>query len=751
MQNNVDTSSTLIKPEIEKKIDSLLSKMTLDEKVGQMTQYNGNWDVTGPLPEGDYFEERYEAIASGKVGSMLNIIGAEATLEAQKIAVEKSRLGIPLIFGYDVIHGYKTMFPIPLGDAASWDLEAIEKATRVAAMEASSAGIHWAFAPMMDVTRDPRWGRIMEGAGEDPFLASKISVARVKGFQGDNLSDLTTVAATAKHFAGYGFIRGGLDYNTTELSNTTLYNMVLPPFKASVDAGVASVMNSFNDINGIPATAHTQLQRDILKEEWGFDGLIISDWANISEMVTHGFAKDLVEATKKAILAGTDMDMESNAYEQHLVTLVNSGEVEEKYIDEAVRRILRIKFLLGLFDDPYRYSNALREKKNTYTESNRQIARDIAKKSIVLLKNDGKVLPISKSVKSIAVIGALANDKDTPLGSWRAQAQANSAVSLLEGIKNAVGNNTTVKFAQGYTLATNERAFINELDFSKMDNTDGFDVALKLARTSDVVVVAVGEEAFQSGEGRSQTSISLKGAQLQLLKKITAINDNVVVVLMNGRPIAEPWLYENSPAILETWHLGSEAGNAIADVIFGDNNPSGKLPISIPRNVGQIPIFYNHDRTGRPDAYADNPNMVFWSHYTDSEKTPQFYFGHGLSYTTFEYSKLNLSSSTMTQNDTILVSVDITNTGAVEGEEVVQLYLHDKFASIIRPVKELKGFKKINLIAGESKTIQFEITKELLSFYGPDGVLRIEPGEFEIMVGGNSQNNLSKVLTLEYF
>lgn len=739
-------NSPLIKPDIEQKIDTLLSKMTLEEKVGQMNQYSGNWDVTGPLPEGEDFEKRYEAIASGRVGSMLNVVGAEATREAQKIAVENSRLGIPLIFGYDVIHGYKTIFPIPLGEAASWDLEAIEKSASIAAREAAAAGIHWAFAPMMDITRDARWGRIMEGAGEDPYLASKISVARVHGFQGDDLSDLHTVAATAKHFAGYGFVVGALEYNTIEINHNTMLNMVLPPFKAAVDAGVATIMNSFNDVDGIPVTGNTYLQQDILKGDWEFDGFIISDWNTIGEMTVSGYAAGLEDAAHKAVVGGTDMDMETHAYEQHLVDLVKNGKVDEEKIDDTVRRILRVKFLLGLFDDPYRYSDAAREIENMYTDEHRTFARESARKSIVLLKNENQVLPLAKDLKSIAVIGALANDKDTPIGSWRAQAEDNSAVSLLEGIEKAVSTNTKVEFAQGYTLAVGERLFTNELHFADDDGSD-IPEAVKLANKSDAVIVAVGEEAFQTGEGRSQTDISLKGVQLELLQELMKVNDNIVVVLMNGRPIAEPWMYENIPSILETWHLGSEAGNGIADVIFGDYNPAGKLPVSIPRNVGQIPIFYNHLNTGRPVRRANtNPEFVFWSHYTDVEKTPQYFFGHGLSYTTFEYDNLKLSAKSMKMDSKITISVDVTNNGDRAGEEVVQFYIQDVAASTIRPVRELKDFQKLMFEPAETKTITFEVTDETLAFYGADETFKAEPGDFLFMIGGNAID----VLTTEF-
>lgn len=738
--------TTWLDPVIEAKVDSVLELMTLQEKVGQLTQHTGSWDVTGPVPENNnYAQERYNLLVNGGVGSMLNIVGAEATYEAQRLAVEETRLGIPLLFGYDVIHGFKTIFPIPLGEAASWDLAAIEKSARVAAIEASAAGLHWTFAPMVDVGRDARWGRVMEGAGEDPYLGAQIAVARVKGFQGEDLSATNTIMATAKHFAAYAFAEAGRDYNTAEISRNTLLNMVMPPFKAAAEAGVGTFMNSFNDINGIPATADHYIQRDILKGDWNFNGFVVSDWGSIREMIVHGYSKDLRTAASQAIQAGSDMDMESDAYSRHLRELVEAGEVDEAIVDDAVRRVLRMKFHLGLFSDPYKYSNKQREANNIYTAEHRAIARDVARRSIVLLKNENHLLPLKKS-GSIGVIGALAADKDSPIGSWRAQGESNSAVSLLEGIKNAVGSDAEVEYAQGYTLAAEPRSFARELVFPE-DDGSGFEEAIELARRVDVVVMAVGEDAFQTGEGRSQADISLKGRQLELLQKVMEVNSNVVVVIMAGRPIAERWMYEHTPAILNAWHLGSEAGNAIADVLFGAYNPSGKLPISIPREVGQVPIYYNRKATGRIGNETENNEMVFWSHYTDVENTPQYPFGYGLSYSTFEYSNFTLSSTVMNMNQTVQASVQVTNTSDVDGEEVVQLYIRDHFASAIRPIKELKGFQKVMIKAGETKTITFNINWETLAFYGADETFKAEPGMFSIMVGGSSDE--LEILELE--
>ena len=723
-------------------IEDLIRKMTLSEKIGQMTQYDASWDVTGPPVQKDDID-RYEKIAEGRVGAMLNILGTEATREAQKIAVENSRLGIPLLFGYDVVHGYKTMFPIPIADACSWDLTHIENATRIAATEATAAGLNWAFAPMMDISRDARWGRVMEGAGEDPYLVSKVSAARVKGFQGEDLSKPDTMAATAKHFAAYGFLNAALEYNTTEISDNTFLNQVLPPFKAAIDAGVSTVMNAFSDFNGIPVTANSYLQRDILKKELGFKGFIITDYSTISEMVVHQYAKDNKDAAYKAIIAGTDMDMESRVYENNLEALVNEGAVEEKMIDDAVRRILTLKLNLGLFDDPYRYCDESRSHLLEHVEDHHTKALEAAKSSAVLLKNDKNLLPIRKSVKTIGVIGKLADDKDAPLGSWRARTEAQSGVSILEGLQKHVPSETEILFAKWYTLSVEPPTFTQEVDLSQSDDESGFTEALEVAERSDLVLFVLGEECFQTGEGRSQTFIGLKGAQLKLLKKVYAINKNVVAIMMNGRPIAEPWLYENIPSILESWYLGSQSGNAIAELLTGKCNPSGKLALSIPRSIGQIPISYNHTRTGRPDPIPGDPNFVFWSHYSDCDKTPQYAFGHGLSYTTFEYSNLKLNTDTISMDESLTVSIEVENTGSYDGEEVVQLYINDLYSSTIRPVKELKGFEKLHFKAGEKKTVTFTIGWKDLAFYGADRIFKAEPGEFDVMVGGNSEDLLS--------
>ncbi len=717
-------------PEINEKVEKLLAQMTLEEKVGQMNQYNGFYDATGPQPTDGDAKKKLEHLKKGWVGSLLNVRGAKATREFQRIAVEETRLGIPMIFGLDVIHGHKTLSPIPLAEAASWNLKAIEKSARNAAVEATAVGQHWTFAPMVDLFRDARWGRVMEGSGEDPYLGARIGAARVKGFQGDDLSAPNTMAACAKHFAGYGFAEAGRDYNTVDVGTSTLYNMILPPFKAAVEADVKTVMNSFNVVNGIPATGNALLQRHILKGEWEFKGFVISDWGSPGEMIQHGYARDLEHVAELASKAGSDMDMESHAYVNHLVDLVKKGIVAEAVVDEAVRRILTVKYELGLFDDPYRYCNETAEKELLYHKDHQADALDLARKSIVLLKNENKLLPLDKNQK-VAVIGALANDKTSPLGSWRIGSDDETAVSVLEGLQNL---GAAFSYAEGAKLVTGPLEFSQELIFNTTDRS-GFKEAINLARNSETVVMVLGEHGLQTGEGRSRSELDLPGLQQELLEAIYAVNKNIVLVLMNGRPLALPWAAENIPAILETWHLGTQSGNAIAQTLFGDNNPSGKLPMTFPRSVGQCPIYYNHYRTGRPGPATE----VFWSHYMDVDVTPQFPFGFGLSYSTFEYSNLALDTS---NPKAIRVSVTVSNISDIPGEEVTQLYIHDRVGSVVRPVKELKGFEKFSLEAGASKTITFILTDRELGFYNNEGKYVVEPGMFDVMVGTNSQQGL---------
>ena len=720
------------KQEIERKVDSLLQLMTIEEKVGQMNQYNGFWDVTGPIPEGGSAEKKYEHLRKGWVGSMLSVRGVKEVRAVQKIVVEESRLGIPLIIGFDVIHGYKTLSPIPLAEAASWDLAAIKKSAEVAAAEASSVGINWTFGPNVDIVRDARWGRVMEGAGEDPFLGSRIAEARVHGFQGDDLSATNTIAACAKHFAAYGFAEAGKEYNTVDIGTSTLHNIVLPPFKAAVNANVRTVMNSFNEINGVPVTGSSFLQRDILKGKWNFDGFVISDWASINEMINWGHAKDKREAAKIASTAGSDMDMEGNVYIEELAQLVKDDVVKEAILDDAVRRILRVKFELGLFENPYKYCDEAREKEMIGNPKHHEAVLDMAKKSIVLLKNENNLLPLKKEGQKIALIGALANDKTSPLGSWRIASDDETAVSVLEGMQAYKGNELT--FAKGAEFFIGKQSFLNEVVVNTTDKSD-FDEAISVAKNSDVVVMVLGEHGFQTGEGRSRTNLQLPDVQQELLEAVYKVNKNIVLVLNNGRPLAITWADKHIPAIVEAWQLGTQTGNAVAQVLYGDYNPSGKLPMSFPRNVGQVPIYYNYKNTGRP---IDKDGNVFWSHYMDVEKTPLYPFGYGLSYSTFEYSDLKLNGSSFEIGNDINISVNVKNTSSVDGKEVVQLYIRDLFGSITRPVRELKGFELTALKAGETKTINFTLNKETLGFYNNDGKYIVEAGDFKVFVGGSS-------------
>lgn len=706
---------------IDQKVEALLRQMTLEEKIGQLNQYTGDNAATGPITINP---NKQTEIKQGLIGSMLNILGTKYTRQYQELAMQ-SRLKIPLLFGQDVIHGYKTTFPIPLAEAASWDLEAMELTARIAATEAAAAGIHWTFAPMVDISRDPRWGRVMEGAGEDTYLGSKIAYARVKGFQG-NLGDVTSVMACVKHFAAYGAAVGGRDYNSVDMSNRMLWETYLPPFKAALDAGAATFMNSFNDLNGIPATGNAYLQRDILKGKWNFKGFVVSDWGSIGEMVNHGYAKDNKEAALAAITAGSDMDMESNAYRYHLAQLVKEKKVPMALIDDAVKRILRKKFELGLFDDPFKFNNEEREQKALNNPEHRKVARAMAAKSIVLLKNEKGILPLSKSTKTIAFIGPLVKEYKQNMGFWSVELPeldyTKEIVSQWDGLQNKVGKNTQLLYAKGCDI--------------EGDNTEGFAEAIAVANQADVVILSIGERRDQSGEAKSRSNLRLPGVQEELVKAIQATGKPVVVLINAGRPLIFNWTADQVPAILYTWWLGSEAGNAIADVLFGDYNPSGKLPMSFPREEGQIPIYYNHFNTGRPAPNETATNYV--SAYIDLKNSPKFPFGYGLSYTTFNYSDLQLSKKVMKKNETITVSFTLTNTGKFDGEEVVQLYLKDQVGSVVRPVKELRDFQKVFLKAGASQKITFTIDKEKLAFYNAKLEWAPEPGAFEVLLGSSS-------------
>jgi beta-glucosidase len=706
---------------LDQKVNALLKKMTLEEEIGQLNQYAGDNAATGPIT---ISPNKQAEIKSGKLGSMLNILGTTYTRQYQELAMQ-SRLKIPLLFGLDAIHGYKTTFPIPLAEAASWDLEAIELSARIGAVEMAASGIHWTFAPMVDITRDPRWGRVMEGAGEDTYLGSKIAYARVKGFQGKNLGDLNSVMACAKHFAAYGAAVGGREYNSVDMSERMLWETYLPPFKAAVDAGAATLMNSFNDINGIPATGNKYIQRDILKGKWNFKGFVVSDWGSIGEMINHGFSKDSKEAAQAAIIAGSDMDMESNSYINNLAQLVKEKKISIILIDDAVKRILRKKFELGLFDDPFRYCDSVREKEALNNPEHTKIARKVASKSIVLLKNEQHVLPLSKNIKTIAFIGPMVKLKRANHGFWAINLKdvdSTYIVSQWEGLINKVGKSTKLLYAKGCGI--------------EEESKDGFQEAIDVANQADVVILSIGERWDMTGEAKSKSNIQLPEVQENLIKELQKTGKPIVILINAGRPLIFNWIADNMPTIVYTWWLGSEAGNAIADVLFGDYNPSGKLPMSFPRGEGQIPIYYNHFNTGRPAKNDRNTSYV--SGYTDLQNSPKFPFGFGLSYTTFQYSDLKLSKQTMKSNESIEVSLTIKNTGEFAGEEVVQLYLRDKVGSVVRPILELKDFQKIKLEVGEIKTIKFIIDNQKLSFYNSKLEFNSEPGDFDLMIGSSS-------------
>ncbi len=711
------------KKTIDQKVDSVLKLMTLEEKIGQMNQYNDDHVATGPVTPDN---NKIGQIKNGQVGSLLNTVGVERTRSWQEIAMQ-SRLKIPLLFGQDVIHGYKTTFPIPLAEACSWDLDAIQLTARIAATEASAAGIHWTFAPMVDIARDPRWGRVMEGAGEDTYLGSKIAYARVKGFQGNKLGDVNAVMACVKHFAAYGAAIGGRDYNSVDMSDRMLWETYLPPFKSALDAGAATFMNSFNDLNGVPATGNKYLQRDILKGKWGFKGFVVSDWGSVGEMINHGNVKNEYEAAWSAVTAGSDMDMESRNYKNNLAQLVKDGKVPVALIDDAVKRILRKKFELGLFDDPFKFCNAAREQAALNNPEHVKVAREAGTKSIVLLKNQNNLLPLSKNTKTIAFIGPLVKAVKQNKGFWDVEVpgvDSNFIVSQWEGLQNKVGANTTLLYAKGCDI--------------EGTNKDGFAEAIAIAKQADVVILSIGERRDMSGEAKSRSNLGIPGVQEELLKELLATGKPVVVLINAGRPLVFNYTAENAPAILYTWWLGSEAGNAIADVLFGDYNPSAKLAITFPRSVGQIPIYYSHFNTGRPATNDSNRN--YNSSYNDESIFPKYEFGYGLSYTSFQYSNLQMSKKKMKANEQIEVSVTITNTGKYDGEEIVQLYLRDKVGSIVRPVKELKDFQKISLKTGEAKTIKFIISKEKLSFYNQQLQWVAEPGDFDLMIGASSRD-----------
>ncbi len=699
-------------PNVEARINALLARMTLEEKLGQLQQLDGHAD-------GRFKDEQPELVRKGLLGSTLNVRGVKNTNDLQRMAVEQSRLKIPMIFGFDVIHGYRTVFPIPLGETASWDPAAVKRAASIAAAETRAAGVHWTFAPMVDITRDARWGRIAEGSGEDPYLGSVMARARVQGFQGTDYSANDKVVACAKHWVAYGAAEAGRDYNTTEVSERTLREVYFPPFKAAVDAGVGTFMSAFNNLNGIPTSANPFTLTDVLRGEWKFDGLVVSDYTSVEELIKHGVAADGAGAAQEALSSGVDMEMVSRLYNQHAAELLKERRLTPQSIDEAVRRTLRIKFRLGLFDKPY--ADEARERAVIFSPANVAAAREIAARSMVLLKNEREVLPLAKSVRSIALIGPLANSQKDMIGSWTGDGKAEDAITLLQGLKLKLPQ-AKINYAQGCEIAC--------------DRADGFEEATRAARESDVVILAVGESAEMSGEAASRTSLDLPGRQSELVKAVQAAGKPTIVVLMNGRPLTINWIAENTPAILETWFAGTQAGNAIADVIFGDVNPGGKLPVTFPRAVGQLPLYYNHFNTGRPPDI----NNRYTSKYLDVPWTPLFPFGYGLSYTQFKITNLQLSTARITANGKLTVSVDLENLGKRAGDEVVQLYIRDVVASMTRPVKELKGFERVRLEPGMKRRVEFEVNSEQLGFYNRKMRFVVEPGDFKVMVGPNSQD-----------
>lgn len=712
---------------IDQRVSELLSKMTLDEKVGQLVQYSGFEYATGP--QNSNSATVLEEIKKGKVGSMLNVTGTKETTAFQKLALQ-SRLKIPLLFGQDVIHGFRTTFPVNLGQAASWDLGLIERSERIAATEASAYGIHWTFAPMVDVARDPRWGRVMEGSGEDTYLGTQIALARIKGFQGKGLGNLDAIMACAKHFAAYGAAVGGRDYNSVDMSLRQLNETYLPPFKAAAEAGVATFMNSFNDINGIPATANQYILRDLLKGKWNYKGFVVSDWGSIGEMVPHGYAKDNKEAAERAILAGSDMDMESRAYMAELPKLVQEGKVDVKLIDDAARRILTKKFEMGLFDDPFRFSNDKRQKEQTDNQEHRKFGREFGSKSIVLLKNKGNILPLSKSAKTVALIGPFGKETTANHGFWSIAFKDDNQriITQFDGIKNQLDKNSILLYAKGCNVDDQDRSMFAE--------------AVETAKKADVVIMTLGEGHAMSGEAKSRSNLHFTGVQEDLLKEIAKTGKPIVLMINAGRPLVFDWAADNIPAIMYTWWLGTEAGNSIADVLFGAINPGGKLPMSFPRTEGQIPVYYNHYNTGRPAKNNTDRNYV--SAYIDLDNDPKFPFGYGLSYTQFKYSDMKLSSTDLKGNQTLTISVNVSNTGNYDGEEVAQLYIRDLFGKVVRPVKELKGFQKVFIKKGETQTITFKLSPEDLKFYDDALNYDWESGEFDIMVGTSSQDVQTK-------
>ncbi|AHM61425.1 beta-glucosidase-like glycosyl hydrolase [Flammeovirgaceae bacterium 311] len=728
-------------------VSDLLGKMTLEEKIGQLNLVAVGFDVTGPVVS----ENVDENIRKGNVGGVFNTFTPLAARKLQEFAVNNTRLKIPLLFGYDVIHGHRTIFPMPLGLAASWDMEAVERSARIAGDEASADGLNWVFSPMVDISRDPRWGRIVEGGGEDPFLGGKIAAAMVRGYQGDDLTKNNTVMATVKHFALYGAPEAGRDYHTVDMSMNRMFNEYMYPYKAAIDAGAGSVMTAFNEINGVPATANKWLLTELLRDQWGFDGFVVTDYTAINELVPHGLGND-AEVGALALKAGADMDMVGEIYLKNVAQLVKDGRLTEEDVEKSARRILEAKYKLGLFEDPYRYIDEARAKNTLMKQEYITAARDIARKSMVLLKNENGVLPLQKGA-SIALVGPLARNQRDMIGNWSGAGDWKQAVSVEQGIRAVAGSGVRINHAKGANIADDPQmierlnAHGGELEIDTRSSEDMIAEAVKAAQASDVIVAVVGESQGMSGEAASRADIGLPGQQQELLRALKETGKPLVLVLMNGRPLALQWEDENADAILETWFAGTQAGNAIADVLFGDANPSGKLPVTFPQVVGQVPIYYSQKNTGRP--FGGEQLDKYKSRYLDVTNEPLYPFGYGLSYTTFTYAQPQISQTSMTPQQELEVRVNVTNSGTRDGEEVVQLYIQDLVGSITRPVKELKGFQKIMLKRGESKTVTFRITADDLKFYNNELEHVYEPGEFKVYVGPNSRDvqELSFTLT----
>lgn len=735
------------KDKMDQFIDNLMGKMTLQEKIGQLNLPVSGEIVTGQAKSSDVAGK----IRKGQVGGLFNVKGVENIREVQKIAVEQSRLKIPLLFGMDVIHGYETVFPIPLALSCSWDMEAIKESARIAAKESSADGICWTFSPMVDICRDPRWGRMAEGGGEDPYLGSEISAAMVKGYQGDDLTDKNTIMACVKHFALYGAPEAGRDYNTVDMSHLSMFNNYFPPYKAAIDAGVGSVMTSFNVVDGIPATGNKWLMTDALRDRWGFDGFVVTDYTAISEMIAHGMG-DLQQVSAMSLSAGTDMDMVADGFLTTLEKSLKEGKVTMAEIDKACRRILEAKYKLGLFDDPYKYCDASRVKKDIFTAENRAVARKIATETFVLLKNENNLLPLQRKGK-IALVGPLANTKANMPGTWSVAATSDKYNSLYESMKQSLAGKAEVFYAKGSNLMYDAQREAEATMFGRemrdlRSAQELLDEALSVASQADVIVAAVGESSEMSGESSSRTNLEMPDAQRDLLTALKKTGKPIVLVYFAGRSTVMTWEQENFPAILNVWFGGSEAADAICDVVFGDVSPSGKLTTTFPKNVGQIPLYYNHLNTGRP-LEAGKWFSKFRSNYLDIDNDPLYPFGYGLSYTTFRYGDLQLSNNSMNEKGKITASVTVTNTGNYDADEIVQMYIRDMVGSVARPVKELKGFERIHLKKGESRTVSFDITAEQLKFYNSTLNWACEPGEFEVMVGGNSRDVQTKKFSLQ--